>query len=714
MRFAGLGLTIVRIPPLCRLTLAVRRFAHLPLVDLHSRPLILSLFRRQPARPFRVVAVVNAAARGVVDGITLLPRFAVGRSNSYASAAIVVVHRSSASKKSNLHATRTALAAVIRVLANTSRTRRQPIGAEIIGDAASFRVWAPAHGEISVVVDGIDYVLQAEDGGYFQGVVEGAGAGTRYRFRIDGDHETYPDPASRFQPDGPHGDSEVIDPSAYRWSDGDWRGIDKHSLVIHEMHIGTFTREGTWRAAIEELPALRDIGINLLEVMPIHDFPGRFGWGYDGVDLWAPTRLYGRPDDFRAFVDAAHSHGLGVILDVVYNHLGPDGCYLSKFTPEYFTNRYKNDWGKAINFDAAGVREFFAENAAYWIEEFHLDGLRLDATQSIFDDSEENILALVVRRARDAANGKKIFIVGENEPQESKLIDKYGLDALWNDDWHHAAMVAATGRREAYYTDYRGAPQEFVSMAQLGFLYQGQYYSWQKDRRGTPSAHLPPESLVCFLQNHDQVANSARGERLQSLTDPGRFRALTALLLLGPNTPMLFQGQDFGASAPFLFFADHKPELAAAVAEGRLKSLEQFPSIKALHGDLAPPGDLATFERCKLDHGERETHTEVVALHRDLLRLRMEMTGRVRGAVIGAEVLALRYEQRLLIVNLGAEIRMDIVPEPLLAPPLDRRWELRWSSDSARYGGPGIIPIETKGTWIVPAHAAIVMNPRDL
>jgi maltooligosyltrehalose trehalohydrolase len=597
------------------------------------------------------------------------------------------------------------------------KRRQRPIGAEIGGEGTSFRVWAPGHREVSVVIDGVDYVLHAEDDGYFHGVVSGASTGTRYRFRIDGADDTFPDPASRFQPDGPHGDSEVVDPNVYRWSDGNWRGVDKRNLAIYEMHIGTFTREGNWRAAIEQLAALRDTGINLLEIMPVHEFPGRFGWGYDGVDLWAPTRLYGRPDDFRAFVDAAHSHGLGVILDVVYNHLGPDGCYLTKFTPDYFTKKYVNDWGEAINFDgpnAAGVREFFAENAAYWIDEFHLDGLRLDATQSVQDASHENVITLIVRRAREAAKEKEIFIVGENEPQEVKLIDDYGLDALWNDDWHHAAMVAATGKREAYYTDYRGTPQEFVSMAQSGFLYQGQYYSWQKDRRGTPSAHLPPESLVCFLQNHDQVANSARGERLQFTTSPGRYRALTALLLLGPNTPMLFQGQEFGSSAPFLFFADHEPELAAKVAKGRRESLEQFPSLKALHGDLPAPDDVATFERCKLDHRERDAHPEVVALHRDLLRLRMEMIGRVRGAVIGAEVLALRYEQRLLIVNLGVEIRMDIVPEPLLAPPLDRRWELRWSSDSLDYGGPGIIPIETKGTWIVPAHAAIVMNPKDL
>jgi maltooligosyltrehalose trehalohydrolase len=586
-------------------------------------------------------------------------------------------------------------------LTNPSRTRRRPIGAEIVGDATSFRVWAPAHRELSVVIDGIDYALQAEDGGYFQGVIDGVGAGTRYRFRMDGADETYPDPASRFQPDGPHGDSEVVDPNAYRWRDDAWRGVDKRNLVISEMHIGTFTREGTWRAAIEQLAALRDTGINLLEIMPVNEFPGRFGWGYDGVDLWAPTRLYGTPDDFRAFVDAAHAHGLGVILDVVYNHLGTDGCYVSKFTPDYVTHVYKNEWGDAMNFDgeaSAGVRKFVSENAAYWIDEFHLDGLRIDATQSIVDASEEHIIAVVARRAREAANGRTIVLIGENEPQEVKVIEEYGLDALWNDDWHHAAMVAATGQREAYYTDYRGTPQEFVSMAQAGFLYQGQYYAWQKNFRGTPSGHLPPESLVCFLQNHDQVANSARGERLQSLTSPGRYRALTALLLLGPNTPLLFQGQEFGSSSPFLYFADHDSEVAAIVAKGRRDFLEQFPSMKALHGDLPLPHDVATFERCKLDHRERTSNAEVVAMHRDLLRLRRDLRGSVRGAVIGRDALVLRYDGHLLIVNLGEELMLGVVDEPLLAG----EWNVAWSSN-------GTSTFTMRPPLRVPADCAIVL-----
>src|SRR5437016_421559 len=306
------------------------------------------------------------------------------------------------------------------------------------------------------------------------------------------------------------------------------------------MHIGAFTTGGTWRAAAERLSSIVELGINVIEVMPVNEFPGSFGWGYDGVDLWAPTRLYGSPDDFRAFVDAAHALNVGVILDVVYNHFGPDGAYWKEFAAAYFTDAYTNEWGEAINFEADGVREFFSNNAGYWIEEFHLDGLRLDATQSIHDDSEEHIIALIQRRAREAAGRRRIFIVAENEPQDVDLIRKYGLDALWNDDWHHTAMVAVTNRREAYYTDYYGGPQEFVSLARHGFLYQGQRYVWQKHRRGTPSLNVPPERFVCCLQNHDQIANSQSGLRLHRLTSPGRFRALTALLLLGPNPPMLF------------------------------------------------------------------------------------------------------------------------------------------------------------------------------
>jgi len=541
-------------------------------------------------------------------------------------------------------------------------TRRRAIGAELTDEGVHFRVWAPEQRAVSVVIeDGPEAALEREDGGYFSGSVI-AGAGARYRFRI-GD-QLFPDPASRFQPDGPHGPSQVIDP-AFPWSE--WRGVEPR--CIYEMHVGTFTQGGTFAVAAEKLPLLAEIGINVIEVMPLHEFDGTFGWGYDGVDLWAPSHLYGTPDDFRSFVDAAHQLGIGVILDVVYNHFGPDGCYLRQFTPQYFVDR-KNEWGDVLNYEAHGVRELIAENAAYWIDEFHLDGLRLDATQSITDYS---VVGELVRRARATAGGRKIFIVAENEPEDVALIDEQGVDAMWNDDWHHSAMVAMTGRREAYYTDYLGTPQEFVSMAKHGFLYQGQYYTWQKDRRGTPSLHLPPRQLVCYLQNHDQVANSARGERMQQLTSPGRVRALTALLLLQPQLPMLFQGQEFGSTKRFLYFADHKPELAEAVAKGRREFLEQFPSL--IGRELDPPHAWETFEACKLDWNERDE--SVVELHRTLLRLRNDES-LIGGAVLRGDAFLLRWATRLLIVNLGSDLQLAVFDEPLLAGD----WQLLWSSES--------------------------------
>ena len=500
--------------------------------------------------------------------------------------------------------------------------------------------------------------------------------------------------------------------------------------------MGTFTRLGTWAAATSELQELARIGITMIEIMPIAEFEGRFGWGYDGVDLFAPTRLYGRPDDFRRFVDAAHGLGLAVILDVVYNHLGPAGNYLGVFSPAYFSRRHENEWGDAINFDGPDsrpVRELFVSNARYWIEEFHLDGLRLDATQQIFDDSSPHILAEIGRAARAGAGTRPIVLCAENEPQETRLIRPldqggYGLDALWNDDFHHSAMVALTGRAEAYYGDTRGEPQEFISASKYGYLFQGQYYAWQEAPRGMPSWGLPQMAFVCYLQNHDQVANSARGLRGHLLTSPGRWRALTALMLLVPSTPMLFQGQEFGASAPFLYFADFDPELSASVRKGRGEFLTQFPSILDFEQrtSLDDPGDAATFDRCKLDFAERLTHAEMYALHVDLLRLRREdaaFAGQgqwgMDGAVLSATAFALRFfteghrRDRVLLVNLGADLQRPSIAEPLLAPPEDTDWLVRWSSEDPAYGGTGTPNLWPRGSCRIPGESAIVLAPGE-
>jgi len=614
--------------------------------------------------------------------------------------------------------------------------RRLPVGAEPVAGGVHFRVWAPRRNQVEVVLEGSPAVLlERECDGYFSAAVEFARPGMQYRFRLDRGDGLFPDPASRFQPQGPHGPSQIVNPLLYRWNDEAWKGVRLEGRVIYEMHIGTFTREGTWDAARELLPGLAENEITLLEIMPVAEFPGSFGWGYDGTALYAPTHLYGTPDDFRAFVDRAHALGLGVILDVVYNHLGPDGNYLKEFSGSYFTNRYLNEWGEAINFDGSDskpVREFFVSNAAYWIEEFHLDGLRLDATQQIFDNSPENVLAAINREARRAAGRRSIVMIAENEtqnPRIAKPVDEggYGLDAIWNDDFHHTAQVAVTGGTEAYYIDYCGTPQELVSVAKWGFLYQGQYSIWQRKRRGHAALDLKAAAKVNYIQNHDQIANSAYGSRLQELTTPGRYKAVTALLLLMPGTPMLFQGQEYGASTPFLYFADHYKELAALVQQGRAEFLDQFPSIAHSHTEFAMgmPHERETFEKCKLKQEERWVNAHILALHRDLLKLRRDdpvfntqRSDWIQGAVLGAEAFVLRFfgrshGDRLLVVNLGRELRLRPAPEPLLAPPEGAQWEVLWSSEDPRYRGSGRPPMRKAGTWNIAAHCAVVMYERS-
>ena len=619
--------------------------------------------------------------------------------------------------------------------------RRFPIGAEVQSGDTHLRVWAPRCRRVAVVIDSSarpEVALSAEGNGYFSGSATGLRSGGRYRFRLDHEAKLYPDPASRFQPEGPSGPSEVIEPRAFEWTDRDWPGVSRRGQVIYELHVGTFTAEGTFAAAAERLESLSQLGVTIIELMPLADAPGRFGWGYDGVNLWAPNRLYGRPDDLRRFVSAAHALGIGVILDVVYNHIGPNENYLGCFSPDYFTDRYQNEWGGAINFDgdnAAPSREFFIENAGYWIDEFHFDGLRLDATQQMFDASEDHVLAAIGRRVRAAGKGRGTYIVSENETQETRLVRPpegpgpekgYGLDALWNDDFHHTALVALTGHCEAYYTDYRGSPQELLSALRWGFLYQGQHYKWQKGRRGTPALDLAAESFVLYLENHDQVANAGLGPRLCSVTAPDKLRAMTALLLLAPGTPMLFQGQEFGSTRPFVYFADHDDELARAVAKGRRKFLAQFPSLADpdVQNRIPDPAAPETFASCKLDWSERDRHGQIWTLHRDLLRLRREDPAfaaqdvtRLLTAVLGAEAMLLRYRcasgDRLLLVNLGTDLHLEVAPEPLLAPPLGLRWRTLWSSEDPVYGGRGTAVIEADDGFHLPGHAAVVLAPAE-
>ncbi|HTM26004.1 MAG TPA: malto-oligosyltrehalose trehalohydrolase [Vicinamibacterales bacterium] len=610
-----------------------------------------------------------------------------------------------------------------------SATRRLNAGAELRPEGgADVRVWAPACRTLDLVLadTGRTIPMEPEEGGYFRAFDPGARAGGRYWFRLDGDR-LRPDPASRYQPEGPHEFSAYVDPRAFTWTDEGRQGARPDGQAIYELHVGTFTREGTWAAAAVQLEELARIGITVIEMMPIAEFPGRFGWGYDGVNLYAPAHIYGTPDDLRAFVDRAHRLGLCVILDVVYNHFGPAGNYLAEFSPDYFTDKYTNDWGRAINFEGPEqVRAYFVENGAYWIDEFHFDGLRLDATQDIKDrTSAEHVIAAVVGAARHAAGARPILVVAENEPQETRIVRPrerggFGADALWNDDAHHAAAVALTGRREAYYRDYEGTAQELISCARYGYLYQGQWYTWQKKRRGTPALDLMPRHFIAYLENHDQVANSAWGSRLHHLSAPACYRAMTAWLLLGPQTPMLFQGQEFGSSKPFLYFADHEGELGESVRRGRVEFLSQFPSLTdtSLIPALPPPADERTFEACKLDFDERQRHRAAYALHCDLLALRrsdpvLARAGmhRPEGAILSDRAFLLRYldrdhGDRLLIVNLGCDLDLTPMGEPLLAPPQGRRWRLAWSSEAPRYGGQGTPPLQIDEPGAIPGGSA--------
>ncbi|WP_395805507.1 malto-oligosyltrehalose trehalohydrolase [Archangium minus] len=615
------------------------------------------------------------------------------------------------------------------------------LGARPLADGRThFRVWAPRRRRVDVCVHesgGLRYLpLEPSGRGYFEGTLA-VPVGSLYKYRLDGG-EAFPDPCSRFQPEGPHGPSQVVDPTRYAWKDSNWPGVTLKGQVLYELHIGTFTPEGTYAAAARKLPLLKELGVTTLELMPLHACPGRFNWGYDGVQLYAPHAAYGGPDELRQLVDEAHRLGLGIIVDVVYNHLGPDGNYLSQYSQGYFNPKYPNEWGDPTNFDdgeAAGPsRDFFIQNACYWVAEYHFDGLRLDATQSLYDASPRHIVGELVERVREAAGKRHVLIIGENEPQDVKLVKPpsekgYGVDSIWVDDFHHSAKVAAVGRSEAYLMDYCGTAQELLSCVLRNSLYQGQYYKWQKKPRGTPLLHTDPKHVVFYLQNHDQLANALKGERLHQQAGPARARALTTFFLLLPQTPMLFMGQEFFASSPFLYFVDHNAELQELVRKGRNDFLSQFPSARhalEVEGYQVPFGEEA-FRLSKLDWSERERNTGALALHKELLRLRREDPvfaaqdpKRLTGAVLSQHALVLRYfgsgqeGDRLVLLNLGAELEVAPCPEPLLAPPPGNKWSLLLASEHVRYGGMGTPPFSEETRMRIPGQTSLVLTSEEM
>ena len=610
--------------------------------------------------------------------------------------------------------------------------RVYPVGAEMLSTTeAHVRVWAPDHASVTLVIDGRTVALEAGPDGYHACQVV-AKPGSRYGFRFEGDGKTYPDPASRSQPDGPDGLSAIVHLSTFAWQDAAWAGVALPGQVLYELHVGTFTPEGTWRAAEAHLARLRDVGVTVIQMMPVAEFAGSFGWGYDGVQWFAPFHGYGTPADLQHFVDTAHGLGLAVILDVVYNHLGPSGNYLPKFSRWYASQRYANEWGDALNFDDAhseGLRELVLSNVAYWVREFHFDGFRIDAAQQIYDVSPEHVLAALTRVARETAAPRSVIVVAEHEPQHARLMRPvadggHGMDGLFNEDLHHSTRVALTGAHEAYTSDYRGTAREWLSAALYGFLFQGQYYPWQSGRRGAPALDRPSHEFIGFLENHDQVANAAVGRRLIDVTNTTAWRAMSAMLMLGPWTPLLFQGQEWGSRKPFSYFCDHSPDLQAAVFQGRQAFLSQFTRLSAAYeGATVDAVGRPAFEACRLDHAFDPQVDPTWRMYRDLTTLRREDASlgqhaqRLAGSALDERTLLLRFigrtghEDRLLIVNLGPDMNLASQPDPLVAPPELFEWSVLWCSEDPLYGGVGIAGSCWPAKLVATGQATTVFRP---
>jgi malto-oligosyltrehalose trehalohydrolase len=589
-----------------------------------------------------------------------------------------------------------------------------PQGAELLaGGGVRFRLWAPECDEVRLALQGEPGALLAMTAageGWHELWVPDAGAGTRYQFVLP-DGMRVPDPASRYQPDDVHGASEVIDPARYAWADGAWAGRPWHEAVVYELHVGAFTQAGTFRAAIERLDHLAALGVTAVEIMPVADFAGRWNWGYDGVLPYAPDSSYGRPEDLKALVDAAHARGIMVLLDVVYNHFGPDGNYLPRYAPAFFTDGHHTPWGAAVNFDGLDnrpVREFIIHNALYWIEEYHFDGLRLDAVHAILDDGNDHVLDELARRVRA---GRQVHLVLENEEnQASRLLraadgTPLHYTAQWNDDAHHALHAAATGEDAGYYREYRGDADKLGRALAEGFAFQGQVMQFRGTRRGEPSGSLPPVAFVAFIQNHDQIGNRAFGERITAIASPNAVRAIAAVYLLLPQVPMLFMGEEWGAAQPFPFFCDFSGELAHAVREGRRAEFAKFPEFQKEASRERIPDPLArrTFESAKLAWGDLDTpeHAAWHAFYARLLETRRAAVVPLlpwladnagRYEVLGPAAVCVRWRTRdgrelMLAANLSAE-RVAVMPQGagrILwqegAAPVDGTgapWSVRW------------------------------------
>jgi maltooligosyltrehalose trehalohydrolase len=515
-------------------------------------------------------------------------------------------------------------------------TTEATFGALPLRDGVRFRAWAPSATRLTLVVcDGRaagEHEMVRDDSGTFEATVGSARTGDRYGFRVDGG-QLRPDPASRYQPEGVHGPSQVIDPGSFRWSDARWHGRPARDRILYELHIGAFTPEGTFTAAAARLQSLRDAGVTAIEIMPVADFPGFRNWGYDGVCLYAPSRAYGHPDDLRRLVNRAHHLGLAVVFDVVYNHLGPEGGYLTEFNRDYFNSRRTTPWGSGVNLDGPGsrmVRRFIVDNALHWIREYHADGLRLDATHALVEDDNGAIVREIVSAAHEAGRGH-VFVHAEDHRNLAAMVADsarggWGLDGVWADDFHHVLRRLLNGDQHGYYADFRGTLEELASTIRKGWLFTGQRTPREGAPRGTDPSGIPMDRFVVCVQNHDQIGNRPHGDRLNHTVPPESWRAASTVLLTVPMTPLIFMGQEWSASTPFQFFTDLEPGLGRCVTDGRRREFAEFPEFSSddARSTIPDPQAASTFEASRLRWEERNVapHSLVLNLYRALMKLR--------------------------------------------------------------------------------------------
>ncbi|HEY2907472.1 MAG TPA: malto-oligosyltrehalose trehalohydrolase [Vicinamibacterales bacterium] len=621
--------------------------------------------------------------------------------------------------------------------ADRARTFEPRFGAVRHGTTVTFRVWAPSAHTVKVVVEGDasrgTYEMSAARNHFFEASLPNIEAGTRYRYCLD-DDRLLPDPASRHQPDGPHGPSAVVDPAAFVWTDADWRGVPAERLAIYEMHVGTFTDDGTFAAAESRLGAIADLGITAIELMPIAECAGRWNWGYDGVDLFAPSHNYGTPDDLRRFVNAAHAHGIAVILDVVYNHFGPEGAYVHAFSPYFTTDGYHTPWGPGVNLDrehSKVVRAFFIENALHWVHEYHVDGLRLDACHELRDERPRHFLAELIQTVRRSVETRTLVFIAEDERNCAELITNvgkggYGFDGVWADDFHHHVRRAVAGDSEGYYRSYSGTVEDIVETLRRGWFYVGQQCEHLNAPRGSDPGGLPLERFIICLQNHDQVGNRALGERLHHQIDLSVYRALTALLLLAPETPLLFMGQEWAASTPFLFFTDHESTLGQAVTEGRRAEFAAFSAFAdpATRDRIPDPQDPQSFRASQLAWDEREdpSHAAILRLHKTLLNLRLAFWSGSRGpatiVAVDDATIAMTLSREndrvaVLVVRIAGEGNVTI--DGRVGDDRCRDWRVIMTTEDAGFVQGGQVPAIAQANPLTIAFrgaAALVLEGR--